>query len=163
MDLPNLYTTSGLHTSSESSTEGGREGDFDNFDILRPSGTEIQVPDSNLRDFVKTPKLLTREGRQQLHGLRRNLGGPYGHRRVERLEENPETPSQSLTTQARSNTPNQPEKKGPLSKLFGYISLPENQFKFSTPKNNKVAEQEQTDFSISNPQRTNIASSEIYT
>ena len=62
MDLPNLYTTSGLHTSSESSTEGGREGDFDTSDILRPSGTAIQNPESDLRDFVKTPKLLTKEG-----------------------------------------------------------------------------------------------------
>ena len=132
MDLRHLYTTSGLHTSSESSTEGGREGDFDNFDILRPSGTEIQVPESDLRDFVKTPKLLTREGRQQLHGLRRNLGGPYGHRRVERLEENPETPSQSLTTE--TNLPRQQEKKKPFSKLFRWVSLPENQFKVTTPR-----------------------------
>ena len=97
MDLPNLYT-SGLNSSLESSTEEGREGDFDTSEILRPSGTAIQIPESDLRDFVKTPKLLTKEGRQQLYGLRRNLGGPYGHRRGERLEENPEMPSQSLTT-----------------------------------------------------------------
>ena len=150
MDLPNLYTTSGLHTSSESSTEGGREGDFDTSDILRPSGTAIQIPESDLRDFVKTPKLLTKEGRQQLHGLRRNLGGPYGHRRVEHLEENPETPSQSLTTE--TNPPCQPEKKKPFSKLFCWVSLPENQFKVATPCDTELEEQEEFDYSVPQPQ-----------
>ena len=61
-----------------------------------------------------------------------------------------------MTTQAESNIPHQQEKKGPLSKLFGFISLPKDQFKFSTPQNNEVAEQEQTDFSVLNPQLTNI-------
>ena len=75
--------------------------------------------------------------------------------------QNPETPARSVTAQAESNTPIQPEKKGPLSKLFAFISLPEDQFKFSTPRNNEVAEQEQTDFTVPNPQRTNIASSEF--
>ena len=64
-------------------------------------------------------------------------------------------------TQAESNIPYQHEKKGPLSKLFGFISLPEDQFKPSTPRNNEVAEQEQTDFSVPNPQQTNIASPEF--
>ena len=93
-DLPHLYTTSGKHTNSESSTEGREADYFDNFDILRPSGEEILIQDSELRDFVKTPKLLTCEGREQLQSLRRNLGGPYGQRRVVCLEENPETPKQ---------------------------------------------------------------------
>ena len=79
------------------------------------------------------------------------------------MGQNLETPALSLTTLAESNTPNQPEKKGPLSKLFAFISLPEDQFKFSTPRNNlnEVAEQGQTDFSVPNPQRTNIASPEF--
>ena len=164
MDLPSLYTTGGNQSSSETSEEG-RDRDFDNLDLLEPYGDEILVPTSELRDFVRTPFRLTREGRQQLQNLRSNP------RRRARLEQNPETPissgqnletpSCSLTTQAGSNTPNQPEKKGPLSKLFGFISLPEDQFKFSSPRNNKVAEQEQADFSISNPQRTNIASPEF--
>ena len=64
-------------------------------------------------------------------------------------------------TQAESNIPRQQEKKGLLSKLFGSISLPEDQFKFSTPRNNEVAEKEQTNFSVPNPQRTNIASPEF--
>ena len=90
-----LYSTSGQKANSESSE--GREADFDNSDfILRPSGDNNVVPD--LRDFVKTPRLLTREGRDQLRSLRSTLGGPYGQRRVECLNENPETPQQSIET-----------------------------------------------------------------
>ena len=88
MDLPNLYTTSGIQPSSETSEEG-RDRDFDNIDLLGPYGNEILVPTSELRDFVKTPKLLTREGRQQLQNLRSNP------RRIARLEENPGTPISS--------------------------------------------------------------------
>ena len=157
MDLPSLYTTGGNQSSSETSEEG-RDRDFDNLDLLGPYRDEILVPTSELRDFVRTPFRLTREGRQQLQNLRSNP------RRRAHLEENPETPissgqnietpSRSLMTQAESNIPRQQEKKGPLSKLFGFISLPEDQFKFSTPRNNpnEVAEQEQTDFSVPNPQ-----------
>ena len=60
------------------------------------------------------------------------------------MDQNPETPVNTVITQAESNTPVQPQKKGPLSKLFPYISLPEDQFKLRTPKNNlrEVAEQE---------------------
>ena len=151
-----LYTTSRNQPSSDTSMEGGE------VDFVVPSWEEILIPNSELRDFVKTPKLLTREGRLQLRSLRSNP------RRVARLVENPdtpeqniETPSRSLTMPAESNIPRQPEKKGPLSKLFGWVSLPEDQFKFSTPRNNEVAEQEQTNFSVPNPQRTNIASPEF--
>ena len=79
------------------------------------------------------------------------------------LEQSPETPVNTVTTQEESNTPIQPEKKGPLSKLLAFISLPEDQFKFRTPKNNhnEDEEQEQTDFSVPNPQCTNIASPEF--
>ena len=58
--LPSLYTTSGNQPSSETSTEG-REVDF-----VVPFGEEILIPNSELSDFVKTPKLSTREGRLQL-------------------------------------------------------------------------------------------------
>ena len=87
-----LYSTSGNKSNSESSE--GREDYFDNSDILRPGDNVI--PD--FRNFVKTPKILTREGREQLRSLRPNLGGPYGQRRATRLNENPETPKQSIET-----------------------------------------------------------------
>ena len=77
------------------------------------------------------------------------------------MEQNPETTVNTVTTQVESKTPIQPQKKGPLSKLFAFISLPEDQFKFRTPRLNEVAEQEQTDFSVPNPQHTNIASPEF--
>ena len=122
-----LYSTSGQKANSESSE--GREADyFDNSDliILRPSGDNNVVPD--LRDFVKTPKILPRKGREQLRSLRPTLGGLYGQRRVERLNKNPETPKQSietpprsLTTQTETNLPRQSEKRKPLSKLFGWV------------------------------------------
>ena len=83
MDLPNLYTTGGNQSSSETSEEG-RDRDFDNLDLLGPYRNEILVPTSELRDFVKTPFRLTREGRQQLQNLRSNP------RRREHIEENPE-------------------------------------------------------------------------
>ena len=119
-DLPQLYTTSGKKTNSESSE--GREADYlDNSDILGPSGNDNLIPDSELFNYVKTPKILTREGREQLRSLRPNLGGPYGQRRLARLNENPdtpkqsiETPSQSLTTQTKTNLPRQSEKRKPL-------------------------------------------------
>ena len=82
MELPNLYTTSGNQPSSETSTEGG-EADF-----VVPSGEEILIPNSELRDFVKTPKLLTREGRLRLQSLHSNP------KRIARLAENPDTPEQ---------------------------------------------------------------------
>ena len=117
MDLSSLYTTGGNQSSSETSEEG-RDRDFDNLDLLGRYGDKILVQTSELQDFVRTPFRLTREGRQQLQNLHSNP------RRRERLEQNPETPislgqnietpSRSLTTQAGSNTPNQPEKKGPL-------------------------------------------------
>ena len=163
MDLPSLFTTGGDQSSSDSSGEG-RNRDIGDLDILGP---ELLVPHSELRDFVKTPFRLTREGRQQIQNLRSN---PRRRARLEQNPEtpissgqNPETPARSVTAQAESNTPIQPEKKGPLSKLFAFISLPEDQFKFSTPRNNlnEVAEQEQTDFTVPNPQRTNIGSSEF--
>ena len=48
-DLPQLYSTSGKKTNSESSE--GREADyFDNSDILRPSGEDNVIPD--LRNFI---------------------------------------------------------------------------------------------------------------
>ena len=94
-DLPQLYSTSGQKANSESSE--GREADyFDNSDILRPSGDDNVIPD--LRNFVKTSKILTREDRKKLRSLRPNLGGPYGQRRVKRLNKNPETPKQSIET-----------------------------------------------------------------
>ena len=79
-DLPQLYTTTTKKTDSESSE--GREADYlENPDILGPLGNDNLIPDSELFNYVKTPKLLTREGREQLRGLRSNLGGPYGQRR----------------------------------------------------------------------------------
>ena len=118
-----LYSTTQQKAQSESNSEG-READLDNSDfILQPSGDNNIVPD--LRTFVKTPRLLTREGRDQLRSLRATLGGPYGQRRVERLNENIatpqsiETPPRSLTTQTETNLPRQSEKRKPLQKLFG--------------------------------------------
>ena len=64
---PQLYSTSGHKSNSESSE--GREDYFDNSDIVRPGDNVI--PD--FRNFVKTPKILTREGREQLRSLRSNL------------------------------------------------------------------------------------------
>ena len=58
MDLPNLYTTSGNQPSSEASEEG-RETDFYNLDLLGPYEDKILVLTSELRDFVRTPRLLT--------------------------------------------------------------------------------------------------------
>ena len=58
MDLPSLYITGGNQSSSETSEEG-RDRDFDNLDLLGPYGDEILVPTSELRDFVRTPRLLT--------------------------------------------------------------------------------------------------------
>ena len=114
MDLPSLFTTGGDQSSSDSSGEG-RDRDIENLDILGPYGNELLVPTSELRDFVKTPFRLTREGRQQIQNLRSNP------RRRARLEQNPgtpissgpnpETPARSVTTQAESNTPIQPEKR----------------------------------------------------
>ena len=89
--LPNLYTTSENQPSSDSSTEGGE------VDFVVPSGKEILIPNSELRDFVKTPKLLTREGRLQLRSLRSNP------RRVARLVENPDTQEQHIETPSRFN------------------------------------------------------------
>ena len=57
MELPSLYSTRGNQPSSETSTEG------EEVDFVVPSGEEILIPNSELRDFVKTPKLLTRDGR----------------------------------------------------------------------------------------------------
>ena len=116
---PQLYSTSGNKSNSESSE--GREDYFDNSDIVRPGDNVI--PD--FRNFVKTPKILTREGREQLRSLRSNLGGPYGQRRATRLDENPDTPKQSVKTPPRSQTetnlPRPSEKRKPLSKLFGWV------------------------------------------
>ena len=121
-DLPQLYSTIGKKTNSESSE--GREADyFDNSDILRPSGEDNVIPD--FRNFVKTPKILTREGREQLRSLRPNFGGPYGQRRATGLNENSETPKQSIETPPRSQTetnlPCPSEKRKPLSNcLVGF-------------------------------------------
>ena len=87
---PQLYSTSGHRSNSESSE--GREDYFYNPEVVRPGDNVI--PD--LRHFVKTPKILTREGRDQLRNLRSNVGGPYGQRRATRLAENPDTPKQSV-------------------------------------------------------------------
>ena len=65
---PQLYSTSGHRSNSESSSESY------NPEIIRP-GDHV-IPD--LRHFVRTPKILTREGREQLRNLRTNVGGPYG-------------------------------------------------------------------------------------
>ena len=90
---------------------------------MRPSGEDNVIPD--LRNFVKTLKILTREGREQLRSLRPTLGGPYGQRRVARLNENPETPKQSietpprsLTTQTETNLPRQKKEKETSIKIF---------------------------------------------
>ena len=88
MDLPSLYTTEGQnHSSSETSGEGG-ERDIDILDILGPNRDDLLAPTSELRDFVKTPFRLTREGRQRVQNLRQS------NRRKVRLEQNPETPVQ---------------------------------------------------------------------
>ena len=88
---------------------------------MRPGDNVI--PD--FRNFVKTPKILTCEGREQLHSFRSNLGGPYGQRRATRLGEIPDTPKQSIETPPRSQTetnlPRPLEKRKPLSKLFGWV------------------------------------------
>ena len=93
------------------------------------------IPD--LRHFVKTPKILTREGREQLRNLRTNVGGPYGQKRTTRVAEIPDTPQQSVETPPRSQTethiPRLPEKRKPLSKLFGWVSSPDSQYKIATP------------------------------
>ena len=166
-DLPQLYTTSGKKTNSESSE--GREADYlDNSDILRPSGDDNLIPDSELLNYVKTPKILTREGREQLRSLRPNLGGPYGQRRLARLNENPDTPkqnietrSQSFMTQTRADLPRQSEKRKPLSRLFRWVSLPESQFKAVTPRDTEITEQEAIDYSVPPPHRRNIPSPEF--
>ena len=105
-NFPSLYTTEVLKDSS-SDTSGERE-----TDILGPNSDDLLAPTSELRDFVKTPFKLTREGRQRVQSLRPS------NRRGVRLDQNPETPVSTATTQAQSNTPAQPQKKGPLSKLF---------------------------------------------
>ena len=71
------------------------------------------------------------------------------------MEQNPDTLVISTTmTQAQFNTPVQPQKtpktKGPLSRLFAALSLPKDQFKFKTPKNNlnEIVAREQTDFLV---------------
>ena len=101
---------------------------------MRPGDNVI--PD--FRHFVKTPKILTREGREQLCNLRSNVGGPYGQRRATRLAENPGTPKQSVKTPPRSQTetnlPRPSEKRKPLSKLFGWVSSPDSQYKIATPR-----------------------------
>ena len=62
MDLPSLYTTEGQNnSSSETSGEGERD-----TDILGPNSDDLLAPTSELRDFVKTPFKLTREGRQRV-------------------------------------------------------------------------------------------------
>ena len=70
--------------------------------------------------------------------LRSNLGGPYGQRRATRLDENPDTPKQSVETPPRSQTetnlPRPSEKRKPLSKLFGWVSSPDSQYKIATPR-----------------------------
>ena len=130
---PQLYSTSG-HRSNSDSSEGGDREDYYNPEIVRP-GDHV-IPD--LRHFVRTPKILTREGRDQLRNLRTNVGGPYGQRRTTRLAENPDTPQQSVETPPRSQTethiPRSPEKRKPLSKLFGWVSSPDSQYKIATPR-----------------------------
>ena len=112
---------------------GGDREDYYNPEIVRP-GDHV-IPD--LRHFVRTPKILTREGREQLRNLRSNVGGPYGQRRTTRLAKNPDTPQQSVETPPRSQTethiPRSPEKRKPLSKLFGWVSSPDSQNKIATP------------------------------
>ena len=58
---PQLYSTSG-HRSNSDSSEGDREDYYYNPELVRPGNPVI--PD--LRHFVRTPKILTREGRDQL-------------------------------------------------------------------------------------------------
>merc|ERR1711867_10875 len=64
-----------------------------------------------------------------LRNLRSNVGGPYGQRRATRLAENPDTPQQTET-----NLPRPTEKRKPLSKLFGWVSSPDSQYKIATPR-----------------------------
>ena len=95
MDLPSFYTTEGQnHSSSETSGKGERD-----IDILGPNSDDLLAPTSELRDFVKTPFKLTREGRQKVQSLRPS------NRRGVRLDQNHETPVNTVTTQAQSNTP----------------------------------------------------------
>ena len=77
--FPQLYSTSG-HRSNSDSSEGGDREEYYNPEIVRP-GDHV-IPD--LRHFVRTPKILTREGRDQLCNLRSNVGGHYGQRRAKR-------------------------------------------------------------------------------
>ena len=56
---PQLYSTS-RHRSNSDSSEGGEGEYYYNPEIVRP-GDHV-IPD--LRHFVKTPKILTREGRE---------------------------------------------------------------------------------------------------
>ena len=122
---PQLYSTSGHRSNSESSSESY------NPEIIRP-GDHV-IPD--LRHFVRTPKILTREGREQLQNLRTNVTGPYGQRRATRVAENPDTPQQTPPrSQTDTHIPRPPEKKKPLSKLFGLVSSPDSQYKIATPR-----------------------------
>ena len=91
---PQLYSTS--HRSYSDSSEGE---DYYNPEVVRPGN-----PAPDLRQFVRTPKTLTREGRDRLRSLRTNVGGPYDKKRTARLAENPETPQQSIETPPRSQT-----------------------------------------------------------
>merc|ERR1712115_598031 len=95
---PQLYSTSGYRSHSDSS-EGEREDYYYNPELVRRGN-----PAPDLRYFVRTPKILTREGRDRLRSLRTNVGGPYDQKRTTRLAENPETPQQSVETPPRSQT-----------------------------------------------------------
>ena len=64
-----------------------------------------------------------------------------------------------MTTE--TNQPRQLEKKKPFSKLFRWVSLPENQFKVATPQDTELEEQEAFDYSVPQPQQANIASPEF--
>ena len=131
---PQLYSTS--HRSNSESSEGEREDYYYyNPETVRPGN-----PAPDLRYFVRTPKTLTREGRERLHSLRPKVGGPYDKKRTARLAENPETPQQSVETPPRSQTETRThrsrEKRKPFSipKLFGWVPSPDSQYKITTPR-----------------------------
>ena len=142
--FPNLFTTEVLDSSSETSGEWDSE-------IIRPQVDYLIAPTEELKNFGKFHlSKLTKEGRERVRSLRANS------RREELLEQNPNTPiTCTAPAQARFNTPiqsqsNNPKPKGTLSKLLSVLSIPEDQFKFNTPKNNprELVEQEQVDFSV---------------
>ena len=112
---PQLYSTSGHTSNSESSSESY------NPEIIRP-GDHV-IPD--LRHFVRTPKILTREGREQLRNLRTNVTGPYGQRRATRVAEKPwhsATDTTAITDRHSYSSPTGKEKTVVKIIRFGVVT-----------------------------------------